>query len=112
MMAGIPEPARLVAHVMADAVSALEPGSGRNSEAMDLALARLKEIDEAIVAHVDEDTGHLESLDISNLLGGALASINWLVTQLAEARGVDELDVIASLREALDSDSSGAPRFP
>jgi hypothetical protein len=111
-MVGIPESARLVAHVMADAVSALEPGSGRNSEAMDLALARLKEIDEAVVAHVDEETGQLTSLDISNLLGGALASMNWLVTQLAEARGVDELDVIASLREALDGDSPGALEFP
>lgn len=112
MMAGIPEPARLVAHVMADAVSALEPGSEKNNEAMDLALARLNQIDEAVVARVDDETGRLKSLDISNLLGGALVSMNWLVTQLAEARGVDELDVIASLREALDSDSPGAPRFP
>lgn len=103
-MPKIPEPGRLAAHVLADAVSALDLGGrgGMNSKALALALSRLNEIEGAVVAKLDEETGEVVSVDMSNLLGGVLMSMHWLVTELAEARGVDQLDVIASLREALD----------
>jgi hypothetical protein len=42
------------------------------------------------------------SLDASNLLGGAIVSMSWLIEQLARERHQDKQLVIAELRDFLD----------
>jgi hypothetical protein len=99
----MPDAGRLSAHVLLDAVSTYEQNASENlnANAMNLALRRLNEIDGAVKATLsDEET---LSLDASNLLGGAIIAISWLVEQLADARDSDRLAIVAQLREFLDS---------
>lgn len=101
-MADIPEVGRLAAHTILDAVSAYELGveEDANVDVMNLALAKLDEIG-AVTATMSDDDGL--SVDASNLVGGALVTINYLVHQLAQARGVAHEVVVAGAREFLDS---------
>jgi hypothetical protein len=100
-MTEIPEGGRQAAHVILDAVSAWDvaASSDANAAAMILALTRMNEVD-AVAATLDEDDNL--SVDASNLLGGAMVSVNWLVEQLAHERGQDKELVIAELRDFLD----------
>lgn len=100
-MTEIPEGGRQAAHVILDAVSAwdIAASSDANAAAMILALTRMNDVD-AVAATVDEDDNL--SVDASNLLGGAMVSVNWLVEQLAHERGQDKELVIAELRDFLD----------
>jgi hypothetical protein len=98
-----PEAGRLSAHVLLDAVSTYEHNAPEdlNASAMNLALRRLNEIDGVLKATMsEEDT---LSLDASNLLGGAIVTLSWLIEQLAAARGVERLAVVAQVREFLDA---------
>jgi hypothetical protein len=99
-----PEAGRLSAHVLLDAVSTYEHNAPEdlNASAMNLALRRLNEVDGALKATMsEEDT---LSLDASNLLGGAIVTLSWLIEQLAVARGVERLAVVAEVREFLDAE--------
>jgi hypothetical protein len=100
-MTEIPEGGRQVAHVILDAVSAWDTAatSDANAAAMILALSRMNDVD-AVNATLDDDDNL--SIDASNLLGGAMVSVNWLVEQLAHERGQDKELVIAQLRDFLD----------
>ena len=102
-MAEIPAAGKLAAHVLIDAVSTYEFGAPPevNIAAMNLALQRVNDIDGALTATIG-DSGSV-ALDASNLLGGIMVSINWLVTALAESRGVDNQEVITELRDFLDT---------
>jgi hypothetical protein len=86
-----------------DAVSAWETGAhdDTNSSAMNTALDRLNEVDGAIQATMTDDDGM--TLDVSNLLGGAIVTLNWLVERLADARGITRTDVLVELRDFLDA---------
>lgn len=100
-MTEIPEGGRQAAHVLLDAVSAWDTAAtpGANAAAMTLALTRMNDV-EAITALLDEDENL--SVDASNLLGGAMVSVNWLLEQLARERGQDKQLVITELRDFLD----------
>jgi hypothetical protein len=103
-MVSMPDPGRLSAHVSLDAVSAYDPESSSegNERVINLALQRLDDVDEAVIATYDEDTDLVE-IDASHLVAGAIRLTYWLAVNLAEERGADVLDVLAEAREYLDS---------
>ncbi|MDR5699858.1 hypothetical protein [Agromyces aerolatus] len=106
-MTDIPAAGRQSAHVILDAVSAWDPDIGptdENADAMNRALERLDRIDGAIVVTADDDADDIThlTLDVSNLTGGAIVLVNWLVHQLGDARNEDPQIVIAQAREFLD----------
>ena len=100
-MADIPEVGRLAAHTILDAVAGYELGleEDANTNAMNLALTRLDEIG-AVDATTSDDGGL--AVDVSNLVGGALVTVNYLVHQLAKARSVSPEVVVAGARAFLD----------
>ncbi|MCU1443845.1 MAG: hypothetical protein JWQ59_1995 [Cryobacterium sp.] len=100
-MTDIPEGGRQAAHVIIDAVSAWDTAAtpDANTQAMNLALNRMNDVD-AVRATLDDDDNL--SLDASNLLGGAIVSMSWLIEQLARERHQDKQLVIAELRDFLD----------
>jgi len=99
-MTNIPEGGRQASYVLLDAVSTWDTTAtdDTNSAAMHLALSRMNEVD-AYTATIDDDARL--SLDASNLLGGTIVSMNWLIEQLAQERNQSRHSVIADLREFL-----------
>lgn len=97
----MPEGGRQASYILLDAVSAWDTASSHdtNNAAMILALSRMNDVD-AFTATLDGND-HL-SIDASNLLGGAIVAINWLIEQLAHERQQSRHSVIADLREFLD----------
>lgn len=71
-----------------------------NAPAAQLAIQRLNEVDTVRATLNDDDQLHL---DISNLVGGDMVTMKFLVRHLALARGTDEHEVIADTREFLDN---------
>lgn len=51
-------------------------------------------------------------VDASDLLGGVMVSMQWLVAQLAGARAAEPSEVIVELREWLDRDLDGGTPEP
>lgn len=102
-MTDIPDAGRQVAHVILDAVTAWDPEidseGDENAVAMNLALHRLNEIDGAVGIEVDGD--HV-GLDLSNVTGGTIVLVNWLVHRLSEARREDPNVIVSRAREFLD----------
>jgi hypothetical protein len=100
-MTDIPEGGRQAAHVILDAISAWDTAAtpDANAAAMNLALKRMNDVD-AVKATLDDNENL--SLDASNLLGGAMVSVNWLIEQLAHERRSDKRLVISELRDFLD----------
>jgi hypothetical protein len=100
-MTDIPEGGRQAAHVILDAISAWDTSAtpDANAAAMNLALKRMNDVD-AVKATLDDNENL--SLDASNLLGGAMVSVNWLIEQLAHERRSDKRLVISELRDFLD----------
>ncbi|WP_400160522.1 hypothetical protein [Arthrobacter sp. BPSS-3] len=100
-MTGIPETGRQAAHVLLDAVSLWDERP--DPELINRALARLGEI--GAVQARGPAAADLEGIgiDVTHLVGGATVAIRWLVTQLAEARGVEESSIISDLRLHLDT---------
>ena len=95
--------ARQAAHVILDGLSAVDPeqpDSQANVDAMELAFAKLLEI-EAIELLYDEDEEELE-LDVSPLMEGVLLVVRRLVAELAERTGTSPEDVVAGVRTHLD----------
>ena len=103
------EKVRRAGHIVLDAVVASDLG-GDDADAADAALElvfeHLLEID-AIELLLDEETEELE-LDISPLIGGTLLVVRRLVAELAARDGVDEEEVVMSVRAALDAAAGGA----
>lgn len=100
----IPEKGRLSAHVLVDAVSVSSIAEWEDPiDATNFAWQRLNDI-EAVDAHLDETEGEaFISVDLSHVLGGALVTLDWLVTQLMNARDQSRDEIIVALREHLDS---------
>ena len=99
-----PEKARQAAHVILDGLSAVDPDqpdSQANVDAMELAFAKLLEI-EAIELLYDEDEEELE-LDVSPLMEGVLLVVRRLVAELAARTGTSPEDVVADVRTHLDA---------
>lgn len=101
----LPESGRLSAHVLIDAVSVydFESSSIVNEIVLNAALERLAEVEGAVTASVTPDD--TVAVNISNLVGGTLVSMEWLVESLAAARRVDRASVVVELREFLDAES-------
>ncbi len=97
----MPEVGRQAAHILLDAVTAFESGRADedNVVAMNLALQRLDDV--GAIGATTARTGEI-TLDVSNLAGGAVVSLNWLIEQLAFRDGSDPQAVIARLRSFLD----------
>ena len=100
----IPEPGRSAAHVLIDVLSSGADGGYdvEDASAQNLALARISEIG-AVTATYDDETDAM-NIDASDLIGGALTSMQWLVTQLAVVSDVEETDVLVRLRSFLDGE--------
>ena len=100
-MVDIPDAGRQAAHVLLDAVSAwsAEADEAANENAINLAIERLAEIG-AVTATLDDQ----EALDVnvSNLVGGTLVTMTWLVRQLSLSAAVDQAEVIVNAREFLE----------
>lgn len=96
MTADIPTAGRESVNVILDAVVAHVPGDPRNVELMNLALARLAEVEGAYGVTVND--ADEVSLDLSNLVGGAMVAIARLVQMVAEAEGTSREEVVADLR--------------
>ena len=104
-MSAFPQPSRQIAHVMLDILS-VHPDVevGADSEAADLAVARITEIPDAVDVTVEADGDETNiAIGLSNLLGASLATLQHTVDLLAEARGVDAETVLDELRAHLDA---------
>lgn len=88
---------------MLDAVSVWDADATdeTNSRATELALARLNEVG-AITATINDATDELD-LDASHLLGGVMVLVQQLVSDLAACSGQEREQVIAVMREAMDT---------
>ncbi|MBF4163684.1 hypothetical protein [Nocardioides acrostichi] len=103
------EKVRRAGHVVLDAVTASTVTPAGDHDPVDLAFSHLLEIDAISLsvsesAEVDDDgetAGELE-LDISPLMGGVMLVVRRLVAELAARDGVDEAQVVMSIRSALD----------
>lgn len=104
MTSPLPEQGRQAAHIMLDCMSAWDKSAAddTNTAALNLALARLNDVEAVVATMHDDDT---LDLDIDYLAGGVLVSMLWLVTRLAEARDVDRSEIVADLREFIDGHS-------
>lgn len=92
--------------MLIDAVSAAEGVDASDASTLNLAFQRLTEIEGAF--HVKVQDGGPDSdldieLDLSNLLGGTIVTMTWLIHQIASAQGVSPDSVIIELRHFLDS---------
>ncbi|HEY8319235.1 MAG TPA: hypothetical protein VIG76_10420 [Amnibacterium sp.] len=96
----IPEVGRLFGHVLLDAVAAWddEADEALNERTLNLALARLDEIEAIRVTLDDQDTA---TVDASDVLGPAVMLLLQAV-RLASLRGPAREVVIADLRRDLD----------
>jgi hypothetical protein len=102
------EKVRRAGHIVLDAVVASDLGgtdADKAEAALQLVFENLLEID-AIELLLDEETEELE-LDISPLIGGTLLVVRRLVAELAARDGVDEEEVVMSVRAALDEAAAG-----
>jgi hypothetical protein len=101
----MPEQGRQAAFVLLDALSGREPGGpdAGNEAVMNLALRRLNEVG-AVTATMDDETEEV-TVDVSNLVGGTLVTLQWLVSALAERRGCDETVVVHDLRGFLSDNA-------
>lgn len=98
MSADIPAAGRGVANVILDGVVAFDPeaGTDANVTATDLAVSRLAEVDDAYSVTLSDDDE--VSLDLSNVVGGAMVAMSRLVHLHAEATGSSPESVVADLR--------------
>lgn len=98
----MPEKGRLAAHVLLDAASVWSESVNEeaNTEVMNLALHRLDDIGPVKVEQ-DDTTGQIV-VDVSQLAGGAVVALQWLISRLAEGRGFSREVVINDLRAFLD----------
>jgi len=67
---------------------------------MNQALDRLNSIDDVVIVIFDEDTRQL-SVQLDNMVDGAVVCLSWLTHQAAQARGTDRLEMISNLRTFL-----------
>ncbi|WIE70362.1 hypothetical protein [Curtobacterium sp. MCLR17_054] len=109
-MSIFPEPGRLAAHVLLDAVAAVDLDNQEALGAPSLAYQRLIEIPEVIeVLRVSidgvepsDDAEVQVDLDLSNLLGASLLLLHHAADVIAAGRGIDREVVVAELREYSD----------
>lgn len=101
-MTELVDPARQVAYLLLDLISARDPDADDevNGAALGVALPRLLEID-AVTATRTADGA--TTVNPTNLIAGALIALNEAVTQAAEAQGTDIEVIVANIREYLDS---------
>lgn len=98
MTAQIPRPGREAANVILDAITAHDPDAP-SVDVMNLALARLGEVEDAYRVTMNDDDE--ATLDLSNLVGGTMVAMSRLVQLVSEAEGVSREEVISDLREWL-----------
>lgn len=99
----MPEAGRLAAHVLVDALSVFRDSDEDPAVAVDLALQRLADL-RTVGVTIDEDEGSAQ-VDLSQLAGGWLVASNWLLELAVTRHPTSRLDVLAELREFLDTDS-------
>jgi hypothetical protein len=103
MTAAMPEAGRQAAHILLDTVIAFDAelgGDPLNSDAMNLALQRLNDVN-AVTARFDTETYVLDS-DVSPLAGGSAVTMMFLARQLALVLEISVEEVVANTRKFLD----------
>jgi hypothetical protein len=95
----MPQAGRQAAHVILDAVSVYDPAMPAPMTVVDRAFHRLNEVDAVGVRLTDD--GEVV-VDASDLLGGTIVVVQWLVEALARERGEGREQVIADARGFLD----------
>jgi hypothetical protein len=88
------------AGVLLDAIVAAGPGYTDHGP-VDAALTRLHDLGVVRVS-MDDETDVID-IDASDLVGGTIVLLQWLVSNLAVARGVSEEVVVFTAREFLDT---------
>jgi hypothetical protein len=98
----MPELGRQAAHVLLDAVSVFDPEGSHatNTTALSLAVERLDQVGAITATH----GRHGVEVDASQLVGGCIVSLNWLVSLAADLAHKDPAYIIVGLRAFLDSD--------
>lgn len=103
-MPRFPEAGRQVAHVLIDGVSAADHDNiDIGSAAADLAYQRISDIPDGLPVNVTDtdDNTHI-AIDLSNVLGASMITIDWLIKQLADSSGHSIDEIIVALREYVD----------
>lgn len=103
-MSDMREAGRQTGHILLDVISAWDSSqpdeSTVNRDAANIALERLNEI--GAVSGTQHDDGSV-SLDVSDLVGGALVTMQWLVSCLDALTSLDRLEVVSRARRFLDT---------
>lgn len=94
------ELAKQSAHILTDGVSVAYGGGG--ADAIEIAMARLVEIG-AYSVTIAEGASNKVELDDGPIIGASMQIQLWLIAQVAEARGTTFDDVLAELREHINS---------
>jgi hypothetical protein len=97
------EPGRLASHVLLDVISIWNDQTVIPDQAVQIgntALERLGDVGAVRSAHIND--GQVE-VDASDLIGGALMALNWLVAEVADVEVCSREDVVIRLREYLDN---------
>lgn len=102
LRAMMPEAGRLAAHVLLDACTAATGRDDPDAAAVQLAVDRLLELDAMTVKVTDVNDEFEVDVDVSDLVGGAMVTMQYLIHQLAKTTEVDPLIVISKVREHLD----------
>lgn len=101
----MPEGSRQTAHVLLDAVSTYEESASETwPDLATLSLDRLNEVD-AVEVTVDEESEAID-IDISNLIGGSLTTLNFLIEYAMRASGQNRHEIVVAAREFLDGVAS------
>ncbi|MBB5828150.1 hypothetical protein [Micromonospora carbonacea] len=93
---------RLAAHVLLDAVSTYDSSApeDESGDILDLAVARLADVDCVTVAYNDETS--VATVDATDLVGGTVVLLNALVERLVLETGIERALLVSQTREIID----------
>ncbi len=100
----MPESGRAAAQILLDAASVVDPSVLNGADLVQPVVDDLAKIEGLISVHDLADSGEEPAftVEVGDLVGAALVVIGHLVTDLAEARGVDRLAIINDVRAQID----------
>jgi len=97
------EPGRLASHVLLDVISIWNDPTVVPDQSVQIgntALERLGDVGAVRSTHISD--GQVE-VDASDLIGGALMALNWLVAEVADVQHCTREEIVIRLRDYLDN---------